>query len=173
MLTAGSLGKEERSCTTARRVGLTLGGIGRREFLRLGGVGLTGVALLGAAGCGSSEDRAGGTTITLAFTPDEAGGLEKLIREFNERNRGEIQVKWREMPATSADYYGPIQAEFMSAPDQQKSFALESARVCPPSGASIRTRRCLRVYQSRSWDARLWRAPGPVPSRRTTRTCRS
>jgi multiple sugar transport system substrate-binding protein len=40
--------------------------------------------------------------------------LEKLIREFNERNRGEIQVNWREMPASSADYYEQIQAELQS-----------------------------------------------------------
>jgi len=59
-------------------------------------------------------DQAGGTTITLAFTPDEAGGLEKLIRRFNEQNRGEVQVKWREMPALSADYFEQIQAELQS-----------------------------------------------------------
>lgn len=45
------------------------------------------MALLGAAGCSGGEDQAAGTTITLAFIPDEAGGLEKLIREFNERTR--------------------------------------------------------------------------------------
>ena len=40
--------------------------------------------------------------------------MEKLICEFNERNRGEIQVKWREMPASSADYFEQIQAELQS-----------------------------------------------------------
>src|SRR5215211_1549650 len=59
-------------------------------------------------------DQAGGTTITLAFTPDEAGGLEKLNRRFNEQNRGEVQVKWREMPALSAEYFEQIQAELQS-----------------------------------------------------------
>ena len=88
------------------------GMISRRRFLRLGGAGLAGAALLGAAGCGGEES--GATTITLAFTPDEAGGLKKLIDDFNRRNRGEIQVNWREMPALSADYLEQLQAELQS-----------------------------------------------------------
>ena len=90
------------------------GMISRRRFLRLGGVGLAGAALLGAAGCGGGEEASGATTITLAFTPDEAGGLKKLIDDFNRQNRDEIQVKWREMPALSADYLEQLQAELQS-----------------------------------------------------------
>jgi multiple sugar transport system substrate-binding protein len=82
--------------------------------LRLGGAGLAGAALLGAAGCGGSEQASGTTTITLAFIPDEAGGLKKLIDGFNRQHRGEIQVDWREMPASSADYFEQIQAELQS-----------------------------------------------------------
>ena len=37
-----------------------------------------------------------------------------MIRRFNEQNRGEVQVKWREMPALSADYFEQIQAELQS-----------------------------------------------------------
>src|SRR5215210_1621161 len=88
--------------------------ISRREFLRLGGAGLAGTALLGAAGCGGAEEGSGATTITLTFTPDEAGGLKKLIEGFNRQNRGEIQVKWRQMPVLSADYFEQIQAELQS-----------------------------------------------------------
>jgi multiple sugar transport system substrate-binding protein len=40
--------------------------------------------------------------------------LRKLIDAFNRQNRGEIQVKWREMPALSADYLEQIQAELQS-----------------------------------------------------------
>jgi ABC-type glycerol-3-phosphate transport system substrate-binding protein len=54
--------------------------------------------------------RRGATTITLAFTPDEAGGLKKVIDDFNRQNRDEIQVKWREMPALSADYLVQLQS---------------------------------------------------------------
>jgi multiple sugar transport system substrate-binding protein len=89
--------------------------INRREFLRLGGTGLAGAALLGGslAGCGGSEE-SGATEITLTFIPDEAGGLANLIEGFNRRHRGEIQVRWREMPAASADYFEQIQAELQS-----------------------------------------------------------
>jgi multiple sugar transport system substrate-binding protein len=75
---------------------------------------VAGAALLGAAGCGGSEQASGTTTITLAFIPDEAGGLKKLIDGFNRQHRGEIQVDWREMPASSADYFEQIQAELQS-----------------------------------------------------------
>jgi multiple sugar transport system substrate-binding protein len=88
--------------------------ISRHQFLRLGGAGVAGAALLGAAGCGGSEQASGTTTITLAFIPDEAGGLKKLIDGFNRQHRGEIQVDWREMPASSADYFEQIQAELQS-----------------------------------------------------------
>jgi multiple sugar transport system substrate-binding protein len=89
------------------------GKISRRQFLRLGGAGMAGAALLGAAGCGGGEG-SGSNTLTLTFIPDEAGGLKKLIEEFNRRYRGEIQVTWREMPAASADYFEQIQAELQS-----------------------------------------------------------
>ena len=75
---------------------------------------MAGAALLGAAGCGGSEQASGTTTITLAFIPDEAGGLKKLIDGFNRQHKGEIQVDWREMPASSADYFEQIQAELQS-----------------------------------------------------------
>jgi multiple sugar transport system substrate-binding protein len=90
--------------------------ISRREFLRLGGTGLAGAALLGGslAGCGGGGEESGTTEITLTFIPDEAGGLANLIEGFNRQHRGEIQVKWREMPAASADYFEQIQAELQS-----------------------------------------------------------
>jgi multiple sugar transport system substrate-binding protein len=90
------------------------GTISRRQFLRLGGAGLAGAALLGAVGCGGGDEGSGANTITLAFIPDQAGGLKKLIDEFNRRHMGEIQVTWREMPAASVDYFEQIQAELQS-----------------------------------------------------------
>jgi multiple sugar transport system substrate-binding protein len=115
MLTAVEKGEGETGLDSdgARRA-YARGMISRRRFLKLGGAGLAGAALLGAAGCGGGEEASGATTITLAFTPDEAGGLKKLIDDFNRQNRGEIQVKWREMPALSADYLEQLQAELQS-----------------------------------------------------------
>ncbi len=112
--TAVGLGKERALDGNVARRAHARGEISRQQFLRLGGAGLAGAALLGAAGCGGGGEESGATAITFAFTPDEAGGLRTLIDDFNRRNRGEIQVRWREMPALSADYLEQIQAELQS-----------------------------------------------------------
>ena len=91
-------------------------GISRRKFLRMGG-GIAGAAALGGvlAGCGGGgEDAGGAVKITLGFIPDEAGGLQKILDRFNRENRGEIQVEWRQMPASSAEFFEQMQAELQS-----------------------------------------------------------
>ena len=91
-------------------------GVSRRGFLKMGG--LAGAAVLGggfAAGCGGGEESSGGAVeITLGFIPDEAGGLQTLLNRFNRENRGEIRVKWRQMPASSAEFFEQMQAELQS-----------------------------------------------------------
>jgi multiple sugar transport system substrate-binding protein len=86
--------------------------ISRRKFLKLGGAGLAGAALLSASGCGGGGQDRG--NITFGFGPDQAGGLQVLIDEFNSQHEGEIQVEWREMPASSAEYFEQLQAELQS-----------------------------------------------------------
>ena len=91
-------------------------GISRRRFLKMGG-GIAGAAALGGvlAGCGGGEESSGGAVeITLGFIPDEAGGLQKILDRFNRENRGEVQVKWRQMPASSAEFFEQMQAELQS-----------------------------------------------------------
>ena len=87
--------------------------ISRRKFLTLSGAGLAGVAALGAAACGGGGGQDQGS-ITFGFGPDQAGGLQKLIDEFNRQHEGDIQVTWREMPASSAEYFEQLQAELQS-----------------------------------------------------------
>ncbi|MDQ3316706.1 MAG: extracellular solute-binding protein, partial [Actinomycetota bacterium] len=91
-------------------------GISRRRFLKMGG-GIAGAAALGGvlAGCGGGEESSGwAVEITLGFIPDEAGGLQKILDRFNRENRGEVQVKWRQMPASSAEFFEQMQAELQS-----------------------------------------------------------
>ena len=91
-------------------------GISRRRFLKMGG-GIAGAAALGGvlAGCGGGEESSGGAVeITLGFIPDEAGGLQKILDRFNRENKGEVQVKWRQMPASSAEFFEQMQAELQS-----------------------------------------------------------
>ena len=70
--------------------------------------------MLGAAGCGGEDRGQGGTLLTLTFGPDESGGLRMLIDRFNEENKGEIRVQWREAPALSDEYFDQIRTELQS-----------------------------------------------------------
>jgi multiple sugar transport system substrate-binding protein len=94
-------------------------GLSRRGFLKMGG-GLAGAAVLGGvlAGCGGGSSGGGSSggavEITLGFIPDEAGGLQKILDRFNRENKGEIQVEWRQMPASSAEFFEQMQAELQS-----------------------------------------------------------
>ena len=90
-------------------------GVSRRGFLKMGG--LVGAAVLGGslvAGCGGGESSGGAVEVTLGFIPDEAGGLQTLLDRFNKQHKGEIQVKWRQMPASSAEFFQQMQAELQS-----------------------------------------------------------
>jgi ABC-type glycerol-3-phosphate transport system substrate-binding protein len=87
--------------------------ISRRQFLRLGGAGLAGMAVLGAASCGGGEEGGAGS-ITFTFGPDEGGGLRALIDRFNQQNKGGIQVTWRQTPAASDEYFDQIRSELQS-----------------------------------------------------------
>ena len=71
----------------------------RREFLKLGGAGLGGVALLGASACGGGEQQGGPVNLTFTHGPDPSGTFQEQIAAFNEQHGGEIQVEWRQMPA--------------------------------------------------------------------------
>ena len=51
----------KRSVVDARM----LGGMSRREFLKIGGAGLAGAALLGIPGCGGSDSAGGKVQLTL------------------------------------------------------------------------------------------------------------
>ena len=90
-------------------------GISRRRFLKIGG-GVAGAAAFGGllAGCGGEESSGGAVEIVLGFIPDEAGGLRKILDRFNRKNRGEIRVEWRQMPASSAEFFEQMQAELQS-----------------------------------------------------------
>ncbi len=90
------------------------GGISRREFLRLGGAGLAGMAVLGAAGCGGGGEQGGAGAITFTFGPDEGGGLRTLVEKFNQQNKGEIQVNWRQTPVASDEYFDQVRSELQS-----------------------------------------------------------
>ena len=93
-----------------RRRGVELS---RRDFLRLGGAGLAGAALLGTAGCGGGG-QAGANEVIISFGPDDTGTLPKLIQQFNDQNKGNFQVKIREMPSDTGAYFDQLRTEFQA-----------------------------------------------------------
>jgi multiple sugar transport system substrate-binding protein len=87
--------------------------LSRKEFLRLGGAGLAGAALLGTAGCGGGAE-GGGNELIFSWGPDDTGALTKLIDKYNEQNKGKIQVKYREMPSDTGQYFDQLRTEFQA-----------------------------------------------------------
>src|SRR5918997_1661367 len=73
-----------------------LGGMSRREFLKLGGAGLAGATLLGAVGCGAGGgDSSGKVELTLWHQeqpPNRVKQFQKVIDAFN-KSQKDIQVK--------------------------------------------------------------------------------
>ena len=83
----------KRSVATTR----TLGGMSRRDFLKLGGAGLAGATLLGVAGCGGAGGGAAGGTVELTLwhqeqPPNRVQQFQKVIDAFN-KSQKDIQVK--------------------------------------------------------------------------------
>lgn len=83
----------KRSVTTTRM----LGGMSRREFLKLGGAGLAGATLLGAAGCGGAGggDSSGKVELTLWHQeqpPNRVKQFQKVLDAFN-KSQKDIEVK--------------------------------------------------------------------------------
>src|SRR5829696_4830138 len=83
-------------------------GLSRRDFLKLGGVGLAGVAVLGASGCGNGRARSD----SVAFSsPEFPGNMRRLIGKFNEQNKGKFQVAWRHIELESQQYFDRLKTE--------------------------------------------------------------
>ncbi len=88
------------------------GSLSRREFLRLGGAGIAGVALLGGAGCGGGGSDSG--DLVFAMGVDSSGTLQALVDRFNEQNDGNFRVRYREMPADSGQYFDQLKTELQA-----------------------------------------------------------
>ena len=87
--------------------------LSRKEFLRLGGVGLAGAALFGVAGCGGGGE-ASGNELIFSWGPDDTGALTKLIDKFNQQNKGNFQIRYREMPSDTGQYFDQLRTEFQA-----------------------------------------------------------
>jgi multiple sugar transport system substrate-binding protein len=89
-------------------------GLSRKDFLKVGGAGLAGAALLGAAGCGGSEQSGGATEIYFTSAPDESGTTEKLINMFNDKNKGKYKVIFRQGNADTGQRFDKLRTQMQA-----------------------------------------------------------
>src|SRR5215203_153770 len=89
-------------------------GLSRRDFLKVGGAGLAGAALLGAAGCGGSEQSGGATELYFTGPPDTTGTTDKLIKEFNEKNKGKYRVIFQQGNADTGQRLVKLRTQFQA-----------------------------------------------------------
>jgi multiple sugar transport system substrate-binding protein len=85
--------------------------LSRRDFLKLGGVGLAGVAVLGAPGCGGGREDSGKVVFA---SPEFPGNMRRLIDRFNEQNKGRFQVAWQQIDLESQQYFDRLKTEFQA-----------------------------------------------------------
>jgi len=84
--------------------------LSRRDFLKLGGVGLAGVALLGASACGGAANPNG---VVLSYREGVFPETQvRLIKKFNEQHKGEFRITVREMPFDYGEYFEKLKTEF-------------------------------------------------------------
>src|SRR5919112_2082859 len=82
--------------------------LSRRDFLRVGGVGLAGVALLGASACGGPAST---NEVVLSYMGDSVPQVG-LIKKFNERHKDGFRVTVRVMPSDYGEYFEKLKTEF-------------------------------------------------------------
>jgi multiple sugar transport system substrate-binding protein len=89
-------------------------GLSRRDFLKVGGAGLAGAALLGAAGCGGGEQSGGATELYFTGPPDTTGTTDKLIKEFNDKNKGKYKVIFQQGNADTGQRLDKLRTQFQA-----------------------------------------------------------
>jgi multiple sugar transport system substrate-binding protein len=85
--------------------------LSRRDFLKLGGVGLAGVAVFGASGCDAGGESSGKVVFTSL---DLSGSIPQLVDKFNEQNKGRFQVAYRAIALESQEYFDRLKTEFQA-----------------------------------------------------------
>src|SRR5215207_6346850 len=89
-------------------------GLSRRDFLKVGGAGLAGAALLGAAGCGGGEQSGGATEVYFTGPPDTTGTTDKLVSQFNEKNKGKYKVIFQQGNADTGQRLDKLRTQFQA-----------------------------------------------------------
>jgi multiple sugar transport system substrate-binding protein len=92
--------------------------LSRRDFLKVGGAGLAGAALLGAAGCGGSDQSGGATELYFTAPADATGTSDMLIKQFNEKYKGEYRVIFREGSSDTGERLNKLRTQFQAGGEE-------------------------------------------------------
>jgi multiple sugar transport system substrate-binding protein len=92
--------------------------LSRRDFLRVSGTGLASVALLGATGCGGGEQGGGATELYFTGPPDTSGTTDKLVSQFNDKNKGKYKVIFREGNTDTGQRLDKLRAQFQAGGEE-------------------------------------------------------
>src|SRR5215207_10250736 len=92
--------------------------LSRRDFLKVGGAGLAGAALLGATGCGGSEQSGGATELYFTAPADTTGTTPKLISQFNEKNKGKYKVIFREGNSDTGERLNKLRTQLQAGGEE-------------------------------------------------------
>jgi multiple sugar transport system substrate-binding protein len=92
--------------------------LSRRDFLKVSGAGLAGAALLGASGCGGGEQSGGATELYFTAPEDLTGTTSKLISQFNEKNKGEYKVIFREGSSDTGERLNKLRIQMQAGGEE-------------------------------------------------------
>ena len=81
---------------------------------RWAGPGSPGRRFLGAAGCGGGEQSGGATEMYFTAPADATGTTEKLISQFNEKNKGKYKVIFREGNSDTGQRFDKLRTEMQA-----------------------------------------------------------
>ena len=84
----------------------------------MGGAGLAGAALLGAAGCGGGEQSGGATELYYTAPEDSTGTTSKLISQFNEKNKGEYKVIFRQGNSDTGERLNKLRTQMQAGGEE-------------------------------------------------------
>jgi multiple sugar transport system substrate-binding protein len=91
--------------------------LSRRDFLKAGGAGLAGAAFLGA-GCTGDEQSGGTTKLYFTAPADATGTTTKLISQFNEKNRGNYKVIFREGSSDTGERLNKLRTQMQAGGEE-------------------------------------------------------
>lgn len=92
----------------------------RREFLRLGGTTVAGVAILGLSGCGESASEG---RLILGATPDYESIIKPMVSAYNKQKSGGPDVAVRMYPADTGQYFDRLRTQFQAGDADLDLFA--------------------------------------------------